>query len=300
MSTVDIHRVETAARPKVLFGYDVIDFIGKGAGSDIYAVSDPLTNQIYALKHVVRKTEKDARFVEQLENEYEVSRRFSHPNLRKSIDMKLEKTWLGKVTEAALVMELFDGMPLDVNPPSGLLEVLDVFIQAAQGLEALHASGYCHCDLKPNNILVGPDGSVKVIDFGQACKCGTVKERIQGTPDYIAPEQVKRDAVTFRTDVFNFGATLYWALSGQKIPTLFTIKQDQNSFLLHDKIPTPSDLNPNVPAALSNLTMECIHMNPLKRPEGMTDVGRRLETIRHAAAKRSAPGPSGLRKQVAV
>src|SRR5687767_1713815 len=125
MSTVDIHRVETAARPKVLFGYDVIDFIGKGAGSDIYAVSDPLTNQIYALKHVVRKADKDARFVEQLENEFEVSRRFSHPSLRKSIDMKLEKTWLGKVTEAALVMELFDGMPLDVNPPSGLLEVLD-------------------------------------------------------------------------------------------------------------------------------------------------------------------------------
>jgi serine/threonine-protein kinase len=286
--------------PKVLFGYDVIDFIGKGAGSDIYAVSDPLTNQIYALKHVVRKTDKDARFVEQLENEYEVSRRFSHPNLRKSLDMKLEKTWLGKVTEAALVMELFDGMPLDVNPPSGLLDLLDVFIQTARGLEALHASGYCHCDLKPNNILVGPDGSVKVIDFGQACKCGTVKERIQGTPDYIAPEQVKRDAVTFRTDVFNFGATLYWALSGQKIPTLFTIKQDQNSFLLHEKIPTPAELNPNVPEALSNLAMECIHMNPVKRPENMTDVGRRLETIRHAASKRLAPAASGLRKHVAV
>ena len=299
MSSIDIHRPDAAARPKVLFGYDVIDFIGQGAGSSIYAVSDPLTNQIYALKHVVRKTDKDARFVEQLENEYEVSRHFVHPSLRKSINMKLEKTWLGKVTEAALVMELFDGLPLDVNPPSGVLGALDIFIQAAQGLEALHAAGFCHCDLKPNNILVGPDGSVKVIDFGQACKCGTTKERIQGTPDYIAPEQVKREAVTFRTDVFNFGATLYWALSGQKIPTLFTIKQDQNSFLLHDQIPTPMELNPQVPEALSNLVMECVRLNPLKRPENMAELTRRLEIIRHAAARRQEPR-SGLRAQVAV
>ena len=286
MSTIDIHRPERATLPKILFGYDVVDFIGQGAGSSIYAISDPLTNQIYALKHVVRKTDKDARFIEQLENEYQVSRHFSHPALRKSIDMKLEKTWLGKVTEAALVMELFDGLPLDVNPPAGLIATLDTFIQAAQGLESLHAAGFCHCDLKPNNILVGPDGSVKVIDFGQACTCGTVKERIQGTPDYIAPEQVKRGPATARTDIFNFGATLYWALSAQKIPTLFTIKQDQNSFLLHEKIPTPAELNPTVPEALSNLTMECVRMNPLKRPESMTDVTRRLETIRHAASRR--------------
>ena len=298
MSSIDLHRPETPAKPTILFGYDVIDFIGQGAGSNIYAVSDPLTSQIYALKHVVRKTDKDARFVEQLENEYEVSRHFVHPNLRKSIEMKLEKTWLGKVNEAALVMELFDGLPLDANPPSGVVNALDIFIQAAQGLEAMHAAGICHCDLKPNNILVGPDGSVKVIDFGQACKCGTVKERIQGTPDYIAPEQVKREAVTFRTDVFNFGATLYWALSGQKIPTLFTIKQDQNSFLMHDQIPTPMELNPQVPEALSNLVMECVRLNPLKRPDNMGDLKRRLEIIRHAAARRL--GPKGLRTQVAV
>jgi serine/threonine-protein kinase len=289
MSSIDIHSrvVDEGARPRVLFGYDVVDFLGQGAGSNIYVVSDPLTNQIYALKHVVRKTDKDARFIEQLENEYAVSRHFAHANLRKSIDMKLEKSWLGKVNEAALVMELFDGLPLDVNPPSGVLALLDVFIQTSQALEALHASGYVHCDLKPNNILVGPDGSVKVIDFGQACKNCTVKERIQGTPDYIAPEQVKRGPVTTRTDVFNFGATMYWSLCGRKMPTLFTIKKDANSFLLHDQIPTPAELNPQVPEALSNLVMECVRLNPLKRPESMADVTRRLETIRHAASRRA-------------
>lgn len=127
-----------------------------------------------------------------------------------------------------------------------------------------------------------------MIDFGQACKVGTVKERIQGTPDFIAPEQVKRDAVTFRTDVFNFGATLYWALSGAKIPTLFTIKKDENSFLVHDKIATPRDLNPQIPETLSNLVMECIHTNPNKRPESMADVTRRLEIIEHSWKRRAA------------
>jgi serine/threonine-protein kinase len=274
--------------PKALFGYDVIDYLGQGAASSIYVVSDPLTHQLYALKHVVRKTDKDARFVEQLENEYEVSQRFAHPALRKSIDLKVTKTWLGKVTEAVLVMELFDGLPMDVRPPANVMAALDVFIQASQGLAALHGAGYVHCDLKPNNILIGPDGLVKVIDFGQACKAGTVKERIQGTPDYIAPEQVKRDAVTFRTDVFNFGATMYWGLCGAKIPTLFTIKKNENSFLVHDKIATPRDINPQVPETLANLVMECIHTNPAKRPESMADVTRRLEIIQHVQQRRAA------------
>ncbi|MEZ0264946.1 MAG: serine/threonine-protein kinase [Phycisphaerae bacterium] len=288
MSAIDFHTLpsEHGSRPRSLFGYDVIDYIGQGAGSLIYVVSDPRSNQLYALKHVERKTDKHARFVDQLVNEYEVSKRLSHPNLRKALDMKETKTWLGKVTEAVLVLELFDGSPLETNPPASALEAVQIFIQVAKGLEALHQSGYVDCDLKPNNILVAADGHVKVIDFGQACKIGTVKERIQGTPDFIAPEQVKRDAVTVRTDIFNLGATLYWALAGKHIPTLYTIKRDENSFLLHDKIPTPTDLNPAVPETLSNLVMECVRINPAKRPESMADVQRRLEIIEHTLKKR--------------
>lgn len=290
MSAIDIHTLGKPAAPKSLFGYDIIDFLGTGAGSSIYVATEAKTRQIYALKHVERKTDKDARFIEQLETEFEVSKGFSHPSLRKSIDMKETKTWLGKVTQAVLVMELFDGLPMDVQPPSSVSSGVDQFIQSAQGLEALHAAGYVHCDLKPNNIMVGPDGLVKVIDFGQACKVGTVKERIQGTPDYIAPEQVKREAVTYRTDVFNFGATMYWAFSGKKIPTLFTVKKNENSFLVHDKIPTPREINPQIPENLSNLIMECIHTNPAKRPESMAVVTRRLEIIQHSLRRMAGQG----------
>src|SRR4051794_14494410 len=156
MTAADLKNVVGDSTPRKIFGYDVIDPLGEGAGSAIYVVSDPRTNQVYALKHVLRKTDKDARFIEQLQNEYEVSRQFAHKGLRKSIDMKLTKTWLGKITEAALVMELFDGLPMDVQPPSTIARAVNAFVQSAQALEALHAAGYVHCDLKPNNILIGP------------------------------------------------------------------------------------------------------------------------------------------------
>lgn len=267
--------------PRSLFGYEIIDHIGTGAGSMIYAGTDPQTRQILAIKHVVRKTDRDLRFISQLEAEYEVGRQVQHAGLRRSFDYKVEKTLLRKVTEAVLVMELVDGMPMDMNLPSDVLGMLSCFIQTAKALEALHGLGYVHCDLKPNNILINHAGTVKVIDLGQACKVGTAKQRIQGTPDYIAPEQVKCQPVTVRTDIFNFGATMYWSLTGQKLPTLFTLKKTENSFLVDGQMSSPRTINPKVPENLSNLVMDCVRTLPSKRPQEMGEVIRRLELIHH-------------------
>jgi serine/threonine-protein kinase len=271
-----------------LFGYEVIEPLGEGAGSVIYAVSHLQTQQIYALKHVVRKTDKHARFIEQLEGEFEIARRCSHPNLRRAIDYQVKKTLLGKVTEAVLVMELFDGLPLEAGLPRGMSEILNCFIDTGKALEAMHVAGYVHCDLKPNNILIGPTGQIKVIDLGQACTVGTQKDRIQGTPDYISPEQVKCLPVSIRTDIYNLGATMYWALSGRKMPTLFTIQKGDNSLLSDDLIPGPCVINPVVPESLSNFVMECVRINPKKRPADMGEVVRRLEIIQHVIERDTA------------
>ncbi len=273
--------------PENLFGYDVVAYLGEGAGSHIYAVSDPASKQLYALKHVVRKTDKDQRYIEQLESEYEVGRRVHHPALRKSIAIKYKRTLLRRVSEAALILELIDGRSLEEHMPRTLKGLLSVFIHTAEALQAMHDAGYVHCDLKPNNILVDSAGQVKVIDLGQAVKIGTVKERIQGTPDFIAPEQVTRDPVTPRTDIFNFGATLYWALAGKKLPTLFTAGRRANSFVLDDAIETPRQANPTIPEPLSNLVMDCVRSNMLKRPDSMAVVQRRLEIIHHGLTKSS-------------
>jgi len=275
--------------PEKLLHYDVLERLGEGARSVIYAVSDPVTKQVYALKHVKREDPKDIRFVEQMEAEFEISRQFTHPNLRRSYDLKIVKTLLVKVTEAFLVMELFDGKPLDVRPPKSVIEAIDTFVQAAQGIQAMHTMGYVHCDIKPNNILRNEAGQVKVIDFGQSCKIGTIKERIQGTPDYIAPEQVKRKPVSHKTDIFNLGATIYWALTGKNIPTLYTAGQGEHAFVVDDRIETPSELNPTVPQALSNLVMECIASKPEKRPAGLDQVISRLELAKHIMQKQARP-----------
>jgi serine/threonine-protein kinase len=275
-----------------LLNYEVIGRLGEGARSTIYEVMDPLTRQMFALKHVIREDTKDIRFIEQMENEFAISRQFNHPNLRRSFELKIVKSMLLKVNEAFLVMELFNGKALDVYLPAGLVDIVDTFIQASQGLKAMHVMGYVHCDIKPNNILRNDGGVVKVIDFGQSAKIGTVKERIQGTPDFIAPEQVTRRPVSVQTDIFNLGATLYWALTSKHIPTAYTVnKKGENSFLLDTRIDTPQDLNPRIPSPLSNLVMECIATKAQKRPAEMDQVITRLELAKHVMTRPTPTAP---------
>lgn len=277
-----------------LLNYDIIEKLGEGARSTIYLAVDPETGRKYALKHVKRDDQKDIRFIEQMEQEFEISRQFNHPNLRRTYELKIQKTLLLKVTEAFLLMEYFDGRAMDVYLPPDMIDVLDIFTHAAAGLKSMHQLGFVHCDIKPNNILRSNSGDVKVIDFGQSCKAGTIKERIQGTPDYIAPEQVARRPVTTQTDVFNLGATLYWAITGKTIPTLYTVnKKGENSLLSDDLITKPIDLNPKLPPALSILAMDCIATNPKKRPDDMDEVIRRLELAKHLIEKERTPPPAG-------
>jgi serine/threonine-protein kinase len=272
------HTLTSPARaPKTLFGYDVVEQIGEGAASTIYAVSDPKSRQLYALKHVIRRSEKDDRFIHQLQNELRVSENFRHPGLRRSFDLKINRTLFRKIIDAALVMEMVDGQPLNHQPIKEIPDVISIFRDVATALSALHYQQFVHCDTKPNNILTDQLNHVKIIDFGQACRQGTVKERVQGTPDFIAPEQVKLRPVTMRTDVFNYGATLYWALTGQKMPTLFTIDKKDRDIVRESKFATPRELNPLVSANLSDLVMECVQMDPVRRPAGMPPILERLQ-----------------------
>ena len=286
----------SAGIPSTLFGFDVIDLLGCGAASHVYAVSEPNTGQLYVLKHVTVRQPKDERFIRQLETEYEVGRHLSHPGLRRSVDLKVVRSLLLKPLEAALIVELFDGSPIEFVLPGTCAQIVRVFVNAAEALAALHKAGYVHCDIKPGNILLSSDGQVKLIDFGQSCRIGTVKERIQGTPDFIAPEQVRCAACTLRTDVYSLGATMYWALCRKKLPTLYTIKRGgSQSFLLDERIPSPHDVSASVPQNVSNFVMECVRSDPDRRPQNMSEVARRLDAMlfaltRAAASPRDAHG----------
>jgi serine/threonine-protein kinase len=267
--------VGTGARE--LFGYRIIDTIGEGAGSLVYAVKDERGRK-FALKHVTCETDRDGRFVEQLKREHEVSQAVTDPAFRKSVALQVRRNLLGRVREAALVLELIDGHPVRA-PMSNVADAARLIHKVAHALAALHGRGYVHCDLKPQNVMVQPDGVVRLIDFGQACAAGTVKPRIQGTPDFIAPEQVRCEPVSFKTDIFGLGAVAYHLLTAQKLTTLYTLKKGENSFLLDSAVQSPRDLRPEVPVPLSDLVMECTRTSPQKRPE-LALVIHRLEVIR--------------------
>ncbi|MEN0020811.1 MAG: lipopolysaccharide core heptose(II) kinase RfaY, partial [Planctomycetota bacterium] len=182
----------------VIDGFRVMAEIGRGAASVIYLAQEQRTKQVWALKHVEKNSDKDQRFLDQAEIEYKVANDVSHPVIR-TIKKLIKKRSFLEVRELFLVMEFVDGVSLDRQPPKTFEDACSVFHKVAEGLAAMHAHGFVHADMKPNNIVVDDQGNTKVIDLGQSCKIGTVKPRIQGTPDYIAPEQVKRRAITPRT-----------------------------------------------------------------------------------------------------
>jgi serine/threonine protein kinase len=264
-----------------LSDFTVIKKLGTGARSTIFLALDKETGDTVALKRSVYEKPEDSRIFEQMINEYKVSQAINHPYLRKCHKLIKIRRAL-KVKELLLSMEMFEGETLEKSKSLGLGDVLLVFRMVADGLGAMHQQGYIHCDIKPNNILISEPGAIKIIDLGQGCKIGTVKPRIQGTPDYIAPEQVKRKHLDQRTDVFNLGATMYWAMTGKNVPTLIPQSHDISAILGSRKFLSPREMFNRIPIGVSNLVMDCVKEEPERRPNSMTDVISRLDLLIHS------------------
>jgi serine/threonine-protein kinase len=258
-------------------GYQVIQFLGSGARSTIWEVRNIATDEVVAIKRVVKRTSEDTRFLDQAINEYEVGSQFNHPAIRKILELQRMRRWMS-IKEVRVVMEYAQGQSIQQSRPTGVPEAVRIFLEVGAALGHMNAKGFVHADTKPNNIIVSRDGTVKVIDFGQSCPIGTVKARIQGTPDFIAPEQVHRRPLDGRTDVFNFGATLYWTLAGRPIPTVLP-KEGSLTLNTGQRIPPVEQFNPDVPRSLSKLIADCVELNPVQRPTSMNEVVSRLTLI---------------------
>jgi serine/threonine protein kinase len=261
-------------------GYSIKKRIGVGARSTIYLADDDTNGMEVALKRVIFERPEDARVFEQVETEYKIAQRVDHPYVRKCYKLKKIRSMF-KTKELLLAMEYFDGQSLEDGPALSLLDVLLVFRMVATGLNAMHQRGIVHCDIKPNNILLSKAGAIKIIDLGQGCKTGTTKRRIQGTPDYIAPEQVKRKPLGPKTDIFNLGATMYWALTGKTVPTLIP-KKDAFGLPVQETLRPPNEMRTQIPSGISKLVMDCVEQDPAKRPTDMTAVISRLDLMIHS------------------
>lgn len=282
----------------LLSGYNIISRIGTGARSQIYQVVDPKSGKQFALKRVVREPHEDDRYLIQAQTEYEVSSRTNHPYLRKSIDCMKIRKWM-RLHEVQVVMELVTGSSLERHRQTDLRLIVELFIKVAEGLDSLHEMGYVHADIKPNNILVCEDNSIRIIDFGQSCPIGFRKQRIQGTADYIAPEQVERRPLSRQTDVFNLGASLYWVLTGKAFPTMISKRvpnrHDIAAITPRRLIPTPQENNADIPAALSRLVMDACADRPSDRPKDMKHFVSRLDVVLHVLDRRKAAGEADLK-----
>ena len=264
-------------------GYQVTRYLGSGARSTIWQIKDRHSGEILVLKRVVKREAGDAKFLAQATNEYHIASQLSHPTLRKVFRLRRLKRWLA-VREVHLVMEYCEGTTLQENSPTAVAEVVRIFRKVGKALAHMNNKGFVHADIKPNNIIVGSDGEVKIIDMGQSCPLGTIKERIQGTPDFIAPEQVHRRPLDGRTDVFNLAAALYWTLTGRAIPTALP-RKGAVTLVADMAIVPPEDVNPDVPPSLSKLIRDCTEVMADKRPGSMNEVVSRLGLIAHTLRK---------------
>lgn len=286
---------------EIMPGFRVVGTLGQGARSTILQVLEESTGKFYALKRVVRNDADDQKFIEQVEIEFKVANGIDHVHLRRAEALHRNKKWL-QVNEVCMLMEYVPGQTLEQHRPNRLDHFLIIFRKVALGLAALHDYGYVHADMKPNNVVLGSGGIVKIIDFGQSCPVGHRKERIQGTPDYMAPEQVRRLTLDQRTDVFNLGATMYWVLTGQTFPTDVPAGVRAGIEMVRAEKPmTPKEINPKFPLALSQLVMDCCQPNPKDRPRDMRLVETRLRMVQSMWRKkidelkskhRQSPAPS--------
>lgn len=260
--------------------YAVVGTLGKGAHSTILHVRRAADSREYALKLVTLDQPGDEKYLEQARHEFRVAQMLGHPNLIKIYRLELTRNLLFKVKKAEVLIEYVNGKTLDAIPVP-LDQLVPVFAQVAAGLAHMHRRGVFHADLKPNNILYGKRGEVKVIDYGLAWIKGEPKDRVQGTPEYMAPETGRSKVINERTDIYNFGATMYrittLKLPPSAMPATDSLRLVAKAFTA---LLTPvQQLNKAVPQRLCDLIHRCLSFDPEKRPERMGEVLDELKEI---------------------
>ena len=250
-------------------GYKIVSTLGFGAKSEIYLAIEPLTKREVAVKSVKRESADDDKYIHQVENEYNFAFAFDHINIVRIFDL-IKLRSLFRLRRCLLVMEYVDGTPLShlFQPELGTL--VDIFVQTAEGLSYIHDLRLVHADVKPNNIMIRKDGRVKLIDFGLVGFDGKRRGRVQGTMDYAAPEQVREKVYDVKTDIYNFGATMYRTLTGQHVPSraMMSGRVRLDKF----KLFPPSHFVRTVPEELDDLVLRTCAMDRDARPDTMQEI----------------------------
>ncbi len=261
--------------------FQVVDRLGTGAHSSILQIRRSADGKTYALKVVPVDEPDDQKYLEQAQHEHRVSQLLDHPHLIKVYAFETVRDWLFRVKKAHLLIEYVNGKTLDTCPRIPMPQLVQVFKAVADALVHMHRRQVYHADLKPNNIMLSRAGAVKVIDYGLAWIKGEGKDRVQGTPEYMAPEQGRKKVVNERTDFFNFGATMYrmvtWRLPPPTLAQEGELPLDDKTY---GRLLKPVDsFAPEAPKALCDLIHRCMAFKAINRPERASDIQAELAAI---------------------
>ncbi|WP_282686791.1 MULTISPECIES: Stk1 family PASTA domain-containing Ser/Thr kinase [unclassified Streptomyces] len=240
--------------------------IAVGGMATVYRAVDTRLDRVLALKVMHPALATDVSFVERFIREAKSVARLAHPNVVAVFDQGAEGAYV------YLAMEYVAGCTLrDVLRERGALQpraALDILEPVLAALGAAHRAGFVHRDMKPENVLIGDDGRVKVADFGLVRAVGTATDTtgsLLGTVSYLAPEQIEHGTADTRSDVYACGVVLYEMLTGAKPHTGENAAQVIYQHLNSD-VPAPSAVVPGLPVALDSLVASATARNPEVRP----------------------------------
>ncbi len=273
--------------------YEIVERLGAGGMAEVYRAHDSRLGRDVAVKVVLTETAADEERLRQFEREARAIAALSHPAVTTVFDVGSHQG------RPYIVLELLEGeslrQRLDRGPLS-LREAVEAAIEVCGGLEAAHARGIVHCDLKPENLFLTVDGRVKILDFGIArlartgrdpAATDTAPQLLMGTLAYLSPEQARGFVPDPRADLFALGAVLYEMLCGRRAFTAPSVA-DTIAAILHDDPPPARTAFGPVPAVLDRIVRRCLHKDPAERFHSAHDLALALEAV----LDRPLPGSS--------
>ena len=256
--------------------YEILEVIGTGGMAVVYKARCNRLNRLVAIKVLKRELSQDEEFRRRFHAESQAVAMLSHPNIVSVYDVSHSNNL------DYIVMELIEGITLkQYLEQKGRLnwrEALHFSTQIAKALEHAHSRGIIHRDIKPHNIMILKDGSVKVADFGIArisSAQNTLTREALGSVHYISPEQAKGGKVDYRSDLYSLGVVMYEMLTGRPpfdgdTPVSVAIQH------INAKPVMPRELNPDIPEGFEQITMHAMAADISKRYPSAT----RMPTIR--------------------